>query len=216
MKKTVSVILAIVMMLSLATVGFAANTGNYRPSVTNKETPVVGELDEGVIITPYSDVKADNDLAPEVEAQRDYIIKAYNEVSRKDLSKLNSEVDSSYIVSDFFDITLTGSKECPITVSFKVENPDQFDDPVVMTRCSADDAWEVAESSYDADTSTLTVKFTKLCPVAILVPRTTADGTYAPSTNELSTAIYAAGAIVLAAAAAFVFVVAKKKNTVAE
>lgn len=231
MKKTISVILAVVLMAVICVPVFAAKD-SLRPSVTTKSIPsiVKTEYDGGkydavvtdengnnpvagannggeIIITAYADV----DRADPV-VDRTAFKKAYNELFKSNsLAELNPSIPADYVVRDFFDITLKGSIKDQfdagksITITFAVSSPSTV---YVLTRCSTADGWKTAKVKNNGDS--ITVTFSKLCPVAIAVKAE--EGEVSPSTSNMDIYIYAALAGVFAIAAAGVFFYARKKS----
>ncbi len=205
MKKTLSIFLAAVLMLSFCIFAFAAND-NFTPSATGKLAPeiisakVIGEgdiPDSNIIVTAYKDGKT-----AEMNVAYDEIMRA------EDLSELNSAVPKDYVVRDFFDLTLTGTyadifargKKLEVVFKLNAQNA------IVLTRCSDATGWKQVESVTENGDGTITVVFASLCPVAVLVPAKQSH-----PTGVFNTTVLAAFAGVFAVAAAGVFFITKKK-----
>lgn len=215
MKKAISLILSVIMVLSLSVAAFAAE-GDFRPSVPSKDSPVVvpqelngisfdalildenNEVIEGIhlvtaenpdgeiIVTAYSEIEVADKRVNVV-----YMETSYKEVlSARSLQELHEMIPLGMIVRDFFDITLVGTYQDIFKEGKKLQirfdiGAELKEKIMALTRCSDEEGWEFVESVTINPDGTITVIFDKLCPVIFLTEK---DGAVqSPATSDMTT-----------------------------
>lgn len=215
MKKAISLILSIIMVLSISVAAFAAE-GDFRPSVPSKDHPFIvpqlvngisfdalildenNEVIEGIhlvtdenpdgeiIVTAYSEIEVADKRVNVV-----YMETSYKEVlSARSLQELHEMIPLGMIVRDFFDITLVGTYQDIFKEGKKLQirfdiGAELKEKIMALTRCSDEEGWEFVESVTINPDGTITVIFDKLCPVIFLTEK---DGAVqSPATSDMST-----------------------------
>ncbi len=239
MKKTLSIILAIVMTLSIGLTAFAASS-DFRPSVSSKDAPVIvvqkfhgkdydalvldgnnkviaglniiTEItpDGEIIITPISKV---DEADPRVNVV--YMKKAYDEIlSAEALQELESTIPAGMVVRDFFDVTLVGTYANMFEEGKKLFIKFDIGAGVneliqALTRCTDESGWEFVESVKVNDDGTIDVIFNKLCPVIFLAEDK--EKVESPATYDFNVTALWTMAGIFFIASAIVFIGSKKK-----
>lgn len=215
MKKAISLILSVIMVLSLGVAAYAAE-GDFRPSVPSKDLPTVvpqilngvsfdalildennevveglhivtGENPDGeIIITAYSEIEVADERVNVV-----YMETSYEEIlDARSLSELNELIPAGMIVRDFFDITLVGTYQDIFKegkkLQIKFDISAELEEKIMaLTRCSDETGWQFVESVTINPDGTVTVIFDELCPVVFLTEK---DGAVeSPATSDMST-----------------------------
>ena len=215
MKKAMSLILSIIMVLSLGISAFAAE-GDFRPSVPSKDYPeIVPQLFNGVsfdalILDDNNEVVEGIHIVTSTNPDGEIIVTAYSEIEVADervnvvymqtsyqeildarsLSELNELIPVGMIVRDFFDITLVGTYKDIFKEGKKLQirfdiGAELKEKIMALTRCSDEEGWEFVESVTINPDGTVTVIFDKLCPVIFLTENTGA--VQSPATSDMST-----------------------------
>ncbi len=242
MKKAISIVMAIMMILSIGISAFAAN-GDFRPSVESKGVPVIvpqehnselydalvlgqsNEVIEGlkvvseetpdgeIIVTAYSEIE---EADPRVNVV--YMEKSYKEVlDAQSLQELEATIPEGMVVRDFFDVTLVGTYATMFDEGKKLSikfdiSADANEKIMVLTRCSDESGWQFVESINVNEDGTVTVVFDELCPVIFL---TDAEGVVeSPATSDYNTAIILAMAVVFGFSSIAMFAISKKKSSI--
>lgn len=238
MKKTVSVILAIMMVFALSLTAFAARD-NFTPSVEAKGAPVIvpqefngklydafvlenDEIIKGlhvvdkenpfgeIIVTAYSDIETAD---PRVNVV--YFEQSYQEVlSAEQIKELNEAIPEGMVVRDFFDVTLVGTYENifdegkSLMVTFDT-GIEAGANIKVLTRCSDETGWQFVNKVTNNGDGTVTIIFDELCPVIFLVDK---DGVVtSPQTSDMNvTAIWFGLAATFGMISAAAFISSKK------
>ena len=239
MKKALSLVLSIIMMLSIGTVAFAAE-GDFRPSVDSKDHPVIvpqdfngvsfdalildenNEAVEGIhvvteqkpdgqiIVTAYSEIEIADERVNVV-----YMQASYEEIlNARSLRELNELIPLGMIIRDFFDITLVGAFEDIFKEGKKLQI--KFDigaqlkeKLMVLTRCSDETGWEFVESLTINPDGTVTVIFDRLCPVIFLTEDTGA--VQSPATSDFASTALWSLAIIFGLGSVCMIIASKKR-----
>ncbi|MBQ3006902.1 MAG: hypothetical protein IJD78_04995 [Clostridia bacterium] len=237
MKKAISFILSIVMILSFSLSAFAAE---FRPSVPSKDHPEVvpqlfngvsfdalildgnNEVIEGIhlvtyknpdgqiIVTAYSEKNTADGRVDVV-----YFEASYEEIlSARSLQELHELIPVGMIVRDFFDVTLVGTYKDIFKEGKKLQvrfdiGAELHEKIMALTRCSDESGWEFVESVTINPDGTVTVIFDKLCPVIFLTEN---DGAVeSPATSDISTAALWALAAVFGMGSVCMIIASKKR-----
>lgn len=237
MKKVISLILSLVIVLGLSIPAFAAE---FRPSVPSKDHPEIipqlfngisfdalildesNEVVEGVhlvthknpdgeiIITAYSEIETADGRVNVV-----YMETSYQEVlSARSLKELHDLIPAGMIVRDFFDITLVGTYKDIFKEGKKLQirfdiGAELKEKIMALTRCSDESGWEFVESVTINPDGTVTVIFDKLCPVIFLTEK---DGAVeSPATSDINTAALWTLAVVFGMGSVCMLIASKKR-----
>ncbi len=239
MKKAISLILSLVMVLGFSVAAFAAED-DFRPSVDSKDHPVIvpqdfngisfdalilGENDEviegihivterrpdgEIIVTAYSEKDVADDRVDVV-----YFEASYQEIlDARSLAELNELIPLGMIVRDFFDVTLVGTYKDIFKEGKKLQI--RFDigaqlkeKLMVLTRCSDESGWEFVESVTINPDGTVTVVFDRLCPVIFLTEDTGA--VQSPATSDFASKALWSLAIIFGIGSICMVVASKKR-----
>lgn len=237
MKKAISLILSLVIVLGLSIPAFAAE---FRPSVPSKDHPEIipqlfngisfdalildesNEVVEGVhlvthknpdgeiIITAYSEIETADGRVNVV-----YMETSYQEVlSARSLKELHDLIPAEMIVRDFFDITLVGTYKDIFKEGKKLQirfdiGAELKEKIMALTRCSDESGWEFVESVTINPDGTVTIIFDKLCPVIFLTEK---DGAVeSPATSDINTAALWTLAVVFGMGSVCMLIASKKR-----
>ena len=242
MKKAISLILSLVMVLSFSVVAFAAED-DFRPSVDSKDHPVIvpqdfngisfdalilgenNEVIEGVhivterrpdgeiIVTAYSEKDVADDRVDVV-----YFEASYQELlDTRSLAELNELIPLGMIVRDFFDITLVGTYKDIFKEGKKLQirfdiGAELKEKLMVLTRCSDESGWEFVESITINPDGTVTVVFDRLCPVIFLTEDIGA--VQSPATSDFASTALWSLAIIFGIGSICMVVASKKRARV--
>ncbi|MBQ4603156.1 MAG: hypothetical protein IJB16_01000 [Clostridia bacterium] len=239
MKKAISLILSLIMVLSFSVAAFAAE-GDFRPSVPSKDHPLIvpqllngisfdalildenneviegihlvtGENSDGeIIVTAYSEIEIADERVNVV-----YMETSYKEVlGARSLQELHDMIPLGMIVRDFFDITLVGTYQDIFKEGKKLQirfdiGAELKEKIMALTRCSDEEGWEFVESVTINPDGTVTVIFDKLCPVIFLTEK---DGAVqSPATSDMSTVALWTLAIVFGMGSVCMIIASKKR-----
>ncbi len=196
MKKILATLAAALLIACLTVTVFADEVTKEEVDMANLPSAEVGE--GGTVAPGDNDTTAEwhVDTTPEGEAEKASLRDAINAT--------NAQLDKDGDVLYLFDVkTVSGAKKATL----KVKMPSGTTLAYVLRYDEGEGTWVRVEASY-AD-GVLTVAATDvLSPVAIVVET---NGTpVSPQTGEAVTAVYAVGAVLLAAAAA-AFIVKSRK-----
>lgn len=221
MKKLLTVVIAIAMMLTMAITAFA-NPGSFVDSPSKNKAPELvegtnkdAECDANIVVTAYGDRHLMS------EDDRLDIEKAYNDVvNTTDLSTLNSAlgelakklgVDAAdFSVSDLFNVSITDcgshNEHGAFNVTLKADTLDNF---ICLLRY-VDGAWQVVEGAKMTDDGK-NIKFeeSEFGPFAIVVY--TGEGEITPPA-DVPVALIAGIAIAVVSAAGIIFFIIWKKK----
>lgn len=241
MKKAISVIISIAMVLCLSIPAFAAN-GDFRPSVPSKDHPVVIPQDyngvsfDALILDENDKVIEGLHIVTEKRPDGAIIVTAYSEIDTADgrvdvvymqasyedildarsLQELNELIPIGMIVRDFFDVTLVGTYKDIFKegkrLQIRFDIGAELEEKIMaLTRCSDEDGWEFVESVTVNPDGTVTVIFNKLCPVVFLTEKT--DAVQSPATSDINTAIIWTAAVVFGISSVCMIIAASKKRS---
>lgn len=244
MKKAISVILSIIMVLCLSIPAFAAD-GDFRPSVPSKDSPVVvpqllnGVSFDALILDENNEVVEGIHIVTEKTPEGQIIVTAYSEIEVADgrvnvvymqtsyeeildarsLQELNELIPVGMIVRDFFDITLVGTYKDIFKEGKKLQirfdiGAELKEKIMALTRCSDEEGWEFVESVTINPDGTVTVIFDKLCPVIFLTEKT--DAVQSPATSDMNTIILWTVAAIFGIGSVCMIIAASKKRSRAE
>lgn len=240
MKKALSIVLSIIMVLSLSVVAFAADN-DFRPSVPSKDHPVIVPQDHGgmsfdalildenneviegihivtfkrpdgkVIITAYAEKEIADKRVDVV-----YFETTYQEIlGARSLQELNELIPLGMVIRDYFDITLVGTYKDIFKEGKKLQI--KFDLGVelkekimALTRCSDESGWEFVESVTVNPDGTVTVVFAKLCPVIFLTEDTGA--VQSPATSDFAATALWSLAVIFGVGSVCMIAVSKKRS----
>lgn len=240
MKKTASVILAVMMIFALSLTAFAARD-SFTPSVEAKGAPEIvpqefngalydafvlesGEIIKGlhivdeeqpdgeIIVTAYSDIEVAD---PRVNVI--YFEESYKEIlSAQELQELNEAIPEGMLVRDFFDVTLVGTYENifdegkSLMVTFDT-GIEAGANIKVLTRCSDETGWQFVNKVTNNGNGTVTVIFDELCPVIFLVDKDDDAVVTSPETSDVNAAaIWLSLAAIFGMISAAAFIGSKK------
>ena len=213
MKKLVSLILSVVMVLSMTIAASAAfvssPSGNAAPTLEK----VTGENSDGleIEITSYKDRDA---LTAEAKAALE---DSYNDIKNaSSLSDLTKEIESAakkagakvsdLAVSDLFDISVTeGDLNGKITIVLKAETLKNF----VALLHNKDGEWDVVDGA-SIKGNKLTFSVSELSPFAIVVSSSEVNSPITGSTVDYGM-IFVVCAVVFGAVSALLIVKSKKR-----
>lgn len=239
MKKAISLILSLVMVLGFSVAAFAAED-DFRPSVDSKDHPVIvpqdfngisfdalildenNEVVEGIhivterrpdgeiIVTAYSEKDVADDRVDVV-----YFEASYQEIlDARSLAELNELIPLGMIVRDFFDVTLVGTYKDIFKEGKKLQirfdiGAELKEKLMVLTRCSDESGWEFVESVTINPDGTVTVVFDRLCPVIFLTEDTGA--VQSPATSDFASTALWSLAIIFGIGSICMMVASKKR-----
>lgn len=242
MKKAISLILSVIMVLSFSVAAFAAE-GDFRPSVGSKDHPVVvpqavngisfdalildenNEVVEGIhivteerpdgeiIITAYSEIEVADERVNVV-----YMETSYQEVlDARSLRELNEMIPIGMIVRDFFDVTLVGTYQDIFKEGKKLQirfdiGAELEEKIMALTRCSDETGWQFVESVTINPDGTVTVIFDELCPVIFLTEKD--DAVQSPATSDMNTVALWTLAVVFGMGSVCMIIASKKRASV--
>lgn len=205
MKKILSVLLAVLLLASISVAAYAENFVN---SVENAGAPEIDAVadSEGndvsalIKIVPYEQVDT---LA---EDDQTAMHAAYDSLNAGKLADINADLaaaagDKSIAVSDFFFLTSDEDVSFPLKVTLRNSNLADF----VSLLQYVDGAWTWIDAEVDGDALTFSIE--SFGPFSIIVAGEPAAS--AP-TGEATPVVFIAGAVVLAAAAAWFFMKSRK------
>lgn len=240
MKKALSVILSLVMVLSIGVTAFAAED-DFRPSVDSKDHPVIvpqlfnsisfdalildennevvegihlvtGENPDGeIIVTAYSEIEVADKRVNVV-----YMEASYKEIlDARSLQELHEKIPVGMIVRDFFDVTLVGTYKDIFKEGKKLQirfdiSADLKEKIMALTRCSDESGWEFVESVTVNPDGSITVIFDRLCPVIFLTED--AGAVQSPATFDYSTTALWTLAVIFGMGSVCMIIASKKKR----
>ena len=238
MKKFVSAVLALVMVLSVSAVAFAAET--FVPSISYKDAPEIvvaqfvdseGKVEEitdhCLLVTPVAKaIEGDVDSRLPVE-NKDLLISVYQQLNNgtmklpaDKLVEAGLEVEKATI-RELVDISwvceedpshlerLGAEQNTQLKITFKLPGVNKGEKIAVMTY--KNDEWApIADVTVDEDYM-VTCTFTHLCPVAFVVGPDALPGTGV----KLDPQLVIWSALLVASAAALVVVVCKRRRNAA-
>lgn len=243
MKKAISLVLSILMVLSLSVAAFAAE-GDFRPSVGSKDHPVIVPQDfkgiffDALILDEENEVVEGVHLVTGENPDGDIIVTAYSEkhvadervnvvyfeasyqeiLDARSLRELNELIPAGMIVRDFFDVTLVGTYQDIFKEGKKLQirfdlSASLKEKIMALTRCSDESGWEFVESVTINPDGTVTVIFDKLCPVIFLTEDTGA--VQSPATSDFNTtALWVLAAIFGMGSVCLLIAASKKRASV--
>lgn len=189
MKKVISVVLALMMVLSMSISAFAA-TNAFIESPSGNPAPKLENVDHGdpdcdanVIITPYVDRDQLRDKIREVIEEAYESIKNNEEDSSLDKAFDKLDSDDDLAISDLFNLDYTDcdahDKHQPVTITVSAETLDHFVGLLVYV----DGEWKVVEGAkIDKAATTLIFTASEFGPYAIVVD--SAFSGNSPSTGD--------------------------------
>lgn len=231
MKKALSILLAILLVMGIVMMPVLADDSNFVPSIEEKDEPVLDDdpdLPEGLelVVTPYSQK---NSPAYGLDCITDNLDNAYDSISDADsvadlcpALKSQAQADDvdpdDLVVSQLFDATVvdTATETAmdpynePVTFTLK-DNLNRFDNWYVLVNPDGN-GWELIPKdrlSYDPATRKLTVNADKLCAFAIVVEDK--EGPVSPQTSD-NRAYFLLAAVLLVSLAAVTVKKAVKNN----
>lgn len=233
MKKIMSAILALVMVLSMSAMVFAATDDTFVPSITYKGAPevVVAQFVEKdktelvpshcLVITPVAKAHDEMDRLPEAMT---LLLDVYNklnngtmELPASALKKAGLEPQSA-IIRDLVDITWIceetpshlerlADDEAALKITFKMKGL-EADDPICVLAYK-NEQWAPIAEVVNNGNGTITCTFEHLCPVAFVVGPEGMPETGVAVDSEL---ILWACVLVASTAALAVVVLKRRKN----
>lgn len=237
MKKILSAVLALVMVLSLSAVAFAADT--FVPSITYKDAPevVVAQLiEEGkepenvpehcLIITPVAEAESEMDRLPNEMKLLQSVYDQLNEGTMKlPTGKLKKDLEpEEVVIRDLVDISWLceetpshlerlESETVDLVITFNMKGLKATDTIYVMTykedgaEAAGEMEWNPIKSVVNNGDGTITCTFAHLCPVAFIV-----DKSMPNMGVEFSMELMMWSFVLVASAAALVVVVYKRRK----
>jgi hypothetical protein len=239
MKKILTAVMALMMVLAMGAMAFAVNGDTFVPSITVKPAPEMSEIElikdgetlekvpvDCLLITPVADAMANKEDSRLPADAKSLLIDVYNKLEAKTmvlpesaLKKAGLEPKSA-IIRELLDVTWVCEEnpthmeklqdpDVQLKITFKMKGLKENAKISVMTY--KNDAWNpIAEVVNNGD-ETVTCTFDHLCPVAFVVGP---DGI--PDTGVQFDMELVLWACVLAvSAAALVVVIAKRRQNVA-
>lgn len=243
MKKTISLLTAVIMVLCMAIPAFAAED-SFTPSVEVKGAPVIvpqafdGDMFDALVLDEDEEVIEGIDEVTEENPAGEIIVTAYSEIETADsrvnvvymeesyeevldaqsLKELNEAIPEGMVVRDFFDITLVGTYENMFEegklLCIKFDlGVDANENIQVLTRCSDETGWQFVKSVTNNGDGTVTVIFHELCPVIFLTDSSDVK-VESPATSDISTAALWFVTVLCGAGAICMLVTYKKRGSV--
>ena len=209
MKKVLSCMLVVVMLLSFT---MAASAAGFVPSVSYKPAPEIVDIvdhehDDCIIITPVADAKESEDLT---EEKKEALLEQYEKLSDPDtkISDLVADFEDDLVVKDLFDVTIICSDLAEDlhdgeTVDVVLKTP-VAEKGEIYAMVYVDGKWTKVPAVNNGD-GTITLTLSGEGIVALLVPAEEA-GVDIPDTGDNSKVIMWS-AIMLAALALIVVLV---------
>ena len=234
MKKLIAVVLALMMVLSVGAVAFAAET--FVPSITYKDAPEIasaqlvyedGKVEDvtAVCLMIMSVAQAQEDKGTMNPAAKELLLSVYEDLTKgkmelpADVLKAAGLEPTSAVIRELVDISWVcqenpnhadklAQEGTQLVITFKMKGVKEGDKVSVMTY--KNNAWG-AIANVEVKDGEVTCTFDHLCPVAFVIGSDILPGTGAKLDAEL--VLWAC--MLVASAAALVVVVSKRRQNVA-